>query len=234
MLGEIKSQFPPTSTAQSSGWCSKGKSSSVISLGRANVRLLFASLLGCGALWHACGQPAADLLADGFRLKGTVISMYPSTGAGPATVLRFKQAYRDYESRGFFRIGILPIAVVEGVTFELQSCESVTNSLEQLQQWLRSKAAGRLELRRVTFLVSGPLTNRLESGRADLVADGRLALLNGVNFMSGTNQVQATHGTLQFTGAQAGLFVLETSPPWTNSLFGRFDTPQPSNQATKQ
>jgi hypothetical protein len=59
----------------------------------------------------------ADLLADGFHLKGAVISLYSGADGGPATVVRFEQAYRDYESKGFFRIGILPIAVVEGVKF---------------------------------------------------------------------------------------------------------------------
>jgi hypothetical protein len=160
--------------------------------------------------------------------------MYSSTDAEPPTVVRFDQAYRDYESRGFFRIGILPMAVVEGVTFELGRSKSITNSLEQMQRWLRPRTAGKLELRRATFLVPGPVTNRLESGRASLVADGRLALLDGVSFISGTNRVQAARGALQVIGAQAGLLVLETSPPWTNNLFGRFDTLQPFNRLKEQ
>jgi hypothetical protein len=84
---------------------------------RVDVRVLLASLLGCSVLWQASGQPVADLLADGFHLKGAVISLYSGADGGPATVVRFEQAYRDYESKGFFRIGILPIAVVEGVKF---------------------------------------------------------------------------------------------------------------------
>jgi len=52
---------------------------------------------------------------------------------------------------------------MEGVTFELQHSESVTNGLAQLEEWLGSQAARRLELRRVSFLVSAPMTNRLEA-----------------------------------------------------------------------
>jgi hypothetical protein len=198
------------------------------------MRLLLASLLGCSALWQACAQPVADLLAGGFRFKGGVVSLYCGSELEPATVVRFEQVYMDYESKGFFRIGTLPIGVMEGVTFELQRTEAVTNSLEQLQQWLRPRAAKRLELRRLSFLVSGPVTNRLETGRARLVSDGRLALFDGVSFVSGTNQMRAARGVLQIKGAQAGLLVMETSPPWTNNLFGRFDTFKPPNQPNAQ
>ena len=34
------------------------------------------------------------------------------------TAVRVKNLFTDYESKGFFRIGVLPIAVFDGVTFE--------------------------------------------------------------------------------------------------------------------
>jgi hypothetical protein len=42
--------------------------------------------------------------------------------------------------------------------------------------------------------------------------------------------VQAARGVLQITGEQAGQLVLETTPPWTNSLFSHLETPKPLNQ----
>ncbi|MCX6917236.1 MAG: hypothetical protein NT167_30065 [Verrucomicrobia bacterium] len=75
------------------------------------------------------------------------------------------------------------------------------------------------------------MTNRLDMGRAQVVADGKLALLDGVSFVSGTNQIQASHGMLQVSGAQAGQLVLETTPPWTNHLFGRIETSKTSYPA---
>jgi hypothetical protein len=191
------------------------------------VRVLFASLFGCFAFWHACAQPAAGLLGGGLALKGGVISLYSGTEAEPATVVRLDRVYMDYESKGFFRIGILPIGVMEGVTFELHHPESVTNSLAQLHQWLGPRAARRLELRRVSFVVSAPVTNRLETGRARLAADGKLALFDGVTLLSGTNEMRAARGELQISGAQAGRLIMETTPPWTNSLFGRLETLNP-------
>jgi hypothetical protein len=153
--------------------------------------------------------------------------LYSGTEAEPTTVVRLDQVRKDYETKGFFRIGILPIGVMEGVTFELHHPESVTNSLAQLHQWLGPRAAERLELRRVSFVVSAPVTNRLDTGRARLAADGRLELLDGVIFVSGTNRMRAARGVLQISGAQAGRLVMETTPPWTNSLFGRLETLNP-------
>lgn len=198
------------------------------------MRVLFASLIGCFTFWHACAQPAAGLLGGELALRGAVINLYSGTEAEPATVVRLDQVRKDYETKGFFRIGILPIGVMDGVTFELHHPESVTNSLAHLHQWLGPRAAGRLELRRVSFVMSAPVTNRLETGRARLEAEGRLALYDGVVFVSGTNQMRAAGGMLQISGAQAGQLIMETTPPWTNSLFGRFDTPEPSNQAKLQ
>jgi len=198
------------------------------------VRLLVASLFGCFAFCHVCALPAADLLAGGIALKGGVISLYDGTEAGPATVVRLDQGYTDYESKGFFRIGLLPIGVMEGVTFELPHPESLTNSLAQLHRWLGARAAKRLELRRVSFQVSAPVTNRLSAGRARVSPDGTLQLFDGVNFVSGTNQLQAARGVLQVTGEQAGQLVLETSPPWTNSLFRCIVTPEPTSHTKAQ
>jgi len=195
------------------------------------ISTLLASLVGCLVCSHAGGQSAADLLAGGCSAKGSVIHLYSGSRAAPATVVHLDKAYKDYESKGFFRIGVLPIGVMDGITFELHDPDAVTNSLARLHQWLGPKGARRLELRRVSFLVSAPVTNRLDMGRAQVVADGKLALLDGVSFVSGTNQIQAPHGMLQVSGAQAGQLVLETTPPWTNHLFDRIETSKTSYPA---
>jgi hypothetical protein len=197
------------------------------------MRILFASVLGCFAFCHVWAQSAADVLAGGSRLKGGVVALYSPKETEPATVVHFDQVYTDYESKGFFRIGLLPIGVIEGAVFELQHAETVTNSLARMHQWLGPTAAKRLELRHVSFVVSAPTTNRLETGRARLAAEGRLALFDGVIFTSGTNEIRAARGALQITGNQAGQLVMETMPPWTNNLFGRIATPQSSNQANE-
>ena len=48
-----------------------------------------------------------------------MINLYSGTEVEPTTVVRLDQARKDYETKGFFRIGILPIGIMEGVTFGL-------------------------------------------------------------------------------------------------------------------
>jgi hypothetical protein len=191
------------------------------------MRLFAAGLLGWLTLFQVGARPATDLLADGSRLSGGVFDLYSGTEAEPAVVVHLEKAYTDYQSKGFFRIGLLPIGVMEGVTFRLQHPDSATNCLALMHQWLAGATAKRLELRRVSFLVSPPAAKSLETGRARVAANGRLELLDGVRFVAGTNQVRAARGVLQITGEQAGQLVLETTPPWTNSLLSHLETPKP-------
>jgi len=198
------------------------------------MRVLIASLLGCLGLAQVWAQSASDFVAGGFGLKGGVINLYDGPEAEPAVVIRLDDLHNDYQTKGFFRIGLLPMGVMDGVTFELRHPESVTNGLAQLHQWLGTKTAQRLELRRVYFLVSMPVTNRLATGRARLVAGGKLEMFDGVSFRSGANEMQAARGRLQITGEHAGQLVMETTPPWTNNLFSHIETPKPSIQAKLQ
>src|ERR1019366_4949309 len=164
---------------------------------------------------------AGSFLAEGCSLTGGVIDLYGGADVRPVLRVRLDKVYTDYERKGFFRIGLLPIGVLEGVTFQVEHPDSVTNSLGQMYRWLGGKSARRLELRRVTFLVLGAVTNRLEAGRGRVVAEGKLDLLDGVSFVSGTTQMRAGRARLQITGQQAGQIILEASPPWTNNLFSR-------------
>ena len=194
------------------------------------MRLLLAGLLGCLTLLQASGQSVAGSFAIGSGLEGGAFTLYDETQTAPVLQVRLDKVYTDYETKGFFRIGILPLAVLEGVSFQLEPAASVTNSLAQMHRWLGGGAARRLELRRVSLLISGPITNRLEAGRVRLAGAGQLDLLDGVRFATGTNQLYSAGARLQATGPQAGRLILEGAPPRTNSLFGCTDIPKPMNQ----
>jgi hypothetical protein len=198
------------------------------------MRLLVISLLVGLALGEAYAQPTLDFLAGGLRLSGGAIDFYSGTELEPSLLVRLDKVYTDYQSKGFFRIGLLPIGVMEGVTFRLEHPESVTNGLAHLHQWLGGKGARRLELRRVKFLVPGAVTNHLEASRVRIAAGGSLELLDGVRFVAGTNQIEAARARLQITGERAGQILLEATPPYTNSLFGRIETLKPLNPRNLQ
>ena len=168
---------------------------------------------------NAKAQFASDLLSGRFKARGVVTAFYERTELTPSMIVRADDIYTDYERKGFFRIGILPVGVMEGVTFELHHPESLTNSLAQMRDWLGSQAAKRLEFRKVNFMTFAGVTNRLESGRARFISGGRWELLDGVRLLSGTNQLAAPRATLQVAGNQCGQLVMATDPPLTNNLF---------------
>lgn len=197
---------------------------------RGTMRLLLMSLLGCVAILRAEAQSAADFLTGRVKMERAVFGLYSGTEEEPAMLVRLDKVYTDYQRKGFFRIGTLPVGIIEGVTFELERPVSLTNSLAELHRWLGPQASTRLELRRVSFVVSTPLSIRLETGRARIASEGRLELLDGVTFICGTNQMSAPHGTLQIKGENAGQLILEGTRSWTNSLFAGTSTVNPSNE----
>ncbi len=164
-------------------------------------------------------QFASDLLSGRFKAHGIVTAFYEAKEHTPSMIVRADDIYTDYERKGFFRIGILPVGVMEGVTIELHHPESLTNSFAALHTWVGAQAAKRFEFRKVKFLTFEGGTNRLESGRARLISNGKWALLDGVRFLSGTNQVTAPRATLQIAGEDTGRLILATLPPYTNNLF---------------
>jgi hypothetical protein len=194
------------------------------------MRLLATCLLGCLAFSEAFAQSAGDIFAGRVKMEHAVFSLYSGTEQEPALLVRLDKVYTDYQRKGFFRIGTLPVGIMEGVTFELERPALLTNSLAELHRWLGPQGSSRLELRRVTFVVSSPLSSRLETGRARVATEGRLELLDGVTFVSGTNQMSAPHGTLQIQGENAGQLILEGKRSWTNNLFTHLSTVNPLNQ----
>lgn len=189
-----------------------------------NQKLLFATVaVFCCATTQA--QFASDLLSGRFKADGVVAPFYDGIEQTPSMVMRADAIYTDYERKAFFRIGVLPLGVMEGVTFELRRPESLTNSLANMRRWVGAQAAKRFEFRKVNFLVFEGSTNRLESGRARFISDGSWELLDGVRFHSGTNQVAAPRATLQIAGEHTGQFVMTTDPPYTNNLFARSEFP---------
>lgn len=192
----------------------------MIVMGRASSpSKLIVGSIGLCLLLPASGQFAPDLRSGGFHAQGVTMSFYEGAELTPSMVVRADDIYTDYERKGFFRIGILPVGVMEGITFELHHPTYLTNSLAQMRGWPGSQAAKRLEFRKVTFVIFTGGTNRLESGRARFISGGRWELLDGVRLLVGTNQVVAPRATLQVAGKKSGQLVMATDPPSTNNLF---------------
>ena len=164
-------------------------------------------------------QLGSGFLSGNWKARNVVIPFYTGTEQQPSVVFRAERIYTDYQRKGFFRIGALPVGVMEGVTFEVRSIESLTNSLVQLHRWLGPQAAKRLELRRASIQIAQTATDCLQVGRVHVAPGGKWELLDGVSYSAGTNQLRARSATLQVVGERTGQLVMATSPPLTKNLF---------------
>jgi hypothetical protein len=129
--------------------------------------------------------------------------------------VQVERAYLDYQRKGLFHIGILPVGALEGVTVEFRDAPSAADSIQQMQRWLGAKGGRRVELRQVKFLSS---TNSLEAGKMECRDGQRWELLDGVRLVFGGHETRARRATFQVSGKDAGQVVLEERPQGTQNF----------------
>jgi len=192
----------------------------------------FVRMALCGLAVFCClpgrGQTVADLLQRGWNMQHAVIPVYTEPEKNLSALVHVDKAYTDYEKRGFFHIGALPVAVLEGVTFEARDPAPAAQNLARLASWLGVDAGRHVELRRVKFAAS-PVSS-LEADRVVLAGRDQWELLGGVRLVSGANETRAEKATLQVAGANAGQLILQTTPPSTNTFL--FSNPNSNLNST--
>ncbi len=172
--------------------------------GRKRVSFLISFLL---MLWIGV-SPA---IAQGWSLNSqanasnVVVTFYPEAGLQPVATVRASQLFRDYQRRGFFRIGLLPIPVAENVAIRIQSAEGLTNALPALQSCNRPSAGIRgLELRNLEIGLFGEQPPRLSAALARVGQGGTLELTKVSRFNAAGQPTSIATATLQVSGASAG------------------------------
>jgi hypothetical protein len=178
----------------------------------------------------ADAQTVADLLQKGMSVQRAAVPLYNPGSFTLSAVVRVDRVFIDYQSKGFFRIGLFPIVVLENVTFEAQDTADPFGSLASVRRWLGTKAGQRVEMRGVKFIYSP--TNRVEAGLGRCVGEDHWELLNGVRFISGTNEILAPRATLKMAGPRSGQVILETTPRTTNTFLESVSTPLDSTRSS--
>ena len=171
------------------------------------------------AFFTARGQPVVDWMQAARGAQHLVIPRYSEPDMTLYAVISVDKVYTEYEKHGFFHIGALPVAVLDGVTYDVRDPALAAKNLALLRSWLGGDTGNHLELRQVK-LVASP-ASRLEAGRLRFLDNDRWQLTGGVRWVSGAGEVRAQSATLRVAGAQAGELILQTTPPSTNTfLFG--------------
>jgi hypothetical protein len=125
-------------------------------------------------------------------------------GLTPIVQIHATRIFTDYERHGFFRIGVLPVSVVENAHIEIQSVESLTNALLALHEWTRAAAARRSEIRHIEIALGNEPQPRLTASRARVADNGMLELSNVLVAGPNGEEISAACGVLQVAGNVAG------------------------------
>ncbi|MBI4325061.1 MAG: hypothetical protein HY674_07325 [Chloroflexi bacterium] len=120
--------------------------------------------------------------------------------------MKVDKVFTEYQRRGFFRIGLLPLVVMDGVKIDFRQVDAASSALARLPQELKPWAGSRmLELRDVKFAFPVEPKERLRAGKVRWLENGQWQLSNGVTIQMTTNKVKVAQATLQVAGPSAGL-----------------------------
>lgn len=170
-------------------------------------------LVAMGAVFFASKDFASQ---TEFRMaitdaKGLAIPIYARDRPDAVAVVRISRFSHDFQRRGFFRIGVLPMLVADGLTVELRDSRSVADAMRGAKAvfdpLLRK---GMVELRQVEFVFPPECRQRLEARRVRFGPQGQWELLDGVILQVSTNRWHASTAHLQVTGEKAGQLTIST------------------------
>ena len=143
-------------------------------------------------------------------LKKAVMPVYMDFGSPAVAVLRAERIYPTHQRWGYFRLGLRPMLVCDGVTLEICDAAKTTQALAGVRDNLQAQAGGMLiELREVAVRFTGEITPRLRAGTIRLQDQGEWLLAN-VSLFSGTNLLCIPRACLQVTGPEAGRVTWES------------------------
>jgi len=142
----------------------------------------------------------------------------------PIAKIHIGRVFIDHEKYGFFRFGLAPLAVGQGVQLRIQSARCLTNALASLNSWNHSSGnLRRLELRDLEISLFGDTEPRLRAATARASSGDTWDL--GHASVGGAAPAVISKATLQISGPQAGhlrwhdgnqehdLFLLKPSEP---------------------
>jgi len=174
--------------------------------------------LGC-LLAFGCARTAmaAENSRD-FRASKRVTSpVYGPEASRPIAVLRVEATRTEYQRRGFFRIGALPLLVAEQVRLEVRDPQATAQMFAGLPEWLRAPGRGRAgEVR--DFQMRGPEPSDapwLTVARVRMAEHGQWELKEGSLRTPAGEVVQFGQALMQIIGGHAGRVTLADGRSFT-------------------
>jgi hypothetical protein len=145
--------------------------------------------------------------------KKVVVVLYGDSELEPVAVFRAERIFSDYQRRGFFRIGALPLLVFDGLSIELHDPAQVSKALATLGARFDTRGDARKAIEGRDFCLSfaSEKEGRLRARRVRLETATAWHLQEGTVHQAGASPMPFRQGTLTITGPQAGQLTCETT-----------------------
>jgi hypothetical protein len=174
------------------------------------LRILFLMIvLACAT----SGLAQSWLLNSHMRITKAVMPEYLDFGSKPAAIFRADQIYEDYQRRGFFRIGVLPMVVLEGLSLELCDTNQLSVALTRTSTHFGSKgkASNAVEGRNFSLSFSGQKNAVIHAQIVRLESGTEWRLQEGTVDQPGAASISFRRATLTIVGPKAGELACATT-----------------------
>jgi hypothetical protein len=181
---------------------------------RAFSHCLRGSLAVLIGLASATSGSAQSLLLDSrFETKNAVIAVHLGWELEPVAVLRAERVFGDYQTRGFFRIGALPMLVVDKLRVELRDADRLSTVLASVGESILGRGAiwKAVEGRDFCLSFAHPNDGQVRARRIRLESGNTWGLLDGVVQPPDGAAIPFCQATLTITGPRAGELVCQTA-----------------------
>jgi hypothetical protein len=164
--------------------------------------------------------------------KGVIMPLHAGQDQKPVAVVRIERIVKEYQRHGFFRIGLLPQVVAEGLTLELREGSRATEILGELPFCLlKVISRGAAPVRGFTIRTPNQSIPLLQAAYLSLGA-GEWRLRDGTLARPGVAPIRFTEATLQVTGPAAGRICCRSVG--TPIAFNLFASEPPNPQTAPQ
>lgn len=125
------------------------------------------------------------------RISGLVLPIYLRGDSRAAGVIRVEKVFKDSQRRGFFRIGLFPVAVLENVRCQVnrpQDAAAILSEVSGLTRLVRDTKG--VEIRGIELRLAGADQPVVEARTAAPSLGGTWSLTGGVKLRVGTQVAQ--------------------------------------------
>lgn len=173
----------------------------------------FGVLLAIGVFVATAGLAQLNWVGAGTKVSKATAVHYASGETNPLMTVRSDRVYGDYQTRGFFRIGVLPLVMVDGLDLELHDPSriftAITNAPYLLGKQVNPKGA--LQIRRFSLRLAGQDRALLTARTVRVMSGTTWSLGPGVLRQSNGAELFFQRAILTVAGPQAGEIVCETA-----------------------